>query len=246
MDLQQHRYEAVDGTCLSYLDEGSGPAVLLLHALQANANANWVAPGVAGALVEAGYRVVAPDARGHGCSDTSATGAYAPEVLADDARALVRMLGLEPVSLVGYSYGARTAAILAAARELRLRSVVLGGVAMTSMLPFGAGPELEGLIASLEAAAPPDDPARHREEAWGVRPVAVAGFLRGLQTSRAIALDRIAVPVLVLRSDAEPDDVAAHIAGARSVRVPGDHVTAPLHPEFRDELLAFLASTRPE
>ncbi|MCA1711966.1 MAG: alpha/beta hydrolase, partial [Actinobacteria bacterium] len=225
------------------LDAGSGPVVVLLHALQANATANWLDPGVASALVDAGYRVVAPDARGHGGSDLSATGEYAPEVLADDVQALVRELALEPVSLVGYSYGSRTAAILAAARNLRVRSVVLGGVAISSMLPFAAGPELDALIFSLEADADPDDPGRQMMAAWGVRPAAVVGFLRGLVTSEPVPLRQIDVPVLVLRSDGEPDDVAVEVPGARSVLVPGDHVTAPLHPEFRDAVLAFLAET---
>lgn len=243
MDVQQREYAAADGTRLAYLEVGSGPVVLLLHALQANATANWVDPGVAAALVDAGYRVVAPDARGHGSSDISATGEYAPETLAEDVRTLVQELALEPVTLVGYSYGSRTAAILAAARDVRVRSVVLGGVGMTSMLPFPSGPKLDALITSLEQDAEPDDPGRAMMAAWGVRPAAVVGFLRGLVTSEPVALGQIDVPVLVVRSDAEPNDVAAQVPGARSVLVPGDHVTAPLHPEFRDAVLAFLAET---
>ena len=47
----------------------SSPPVVLHHGFVADANANWVAPGVVDALVAGERHVVAPDARGHGRSE---------------------------------------------------------------------------------------------------------------------------------------------------------------------------------
>src|ERR1039458_3796179 len=65
--------------CLSRCRPGSGghpvvrrrrhrPAVILAHGFAADHRINWVVPGVVDALVAAGRRVLAPDARGHGRS----------------------------------------------------------------------------------------------------------------------------------------------------------------------------------
>lgn len=58
-------------------------------------------------LAEAGYRVIAYDARGHGDSDWSATGDYAFASLADDLREVLAYGG-RPAALVGASLGGIT------------------------------------------------------------------------------------------------------------------------------------------
>lgn len=242
-------YEGPDGTRLAYLDQGVGPVVVLLHALQANAQANWVDTGVVAALLEAGYRVVAPDARGHGRSDApDYAGAYAPDVLAADVRALLTQLGVESPSIVGYSYGARTAALLAA-QGLAARSLVLGGVAMSSFMPMPATPESDAVLASLTAGADAEggapDPMRELMAAWNIRPLAVAAIFRELRTAPAVELGVIKIPVLLVHSAVEPDDVVTEIAGARSVIVAGDHVTAPMDPAFTNAIVDFLADAAP-
>ena len=61
-------FESFDGTTIVFDDQGDGDVVVLLHGFAADAAVNWHAPGVTRALVEAGFRVVASDARGHGRS----------------------------------------------------------------------------------------------------------------------------------------------------------------------------------
>ncbi len=254
-DMSTARFFASpDGTRLSYLDKGAGPAVVLLHALTANWQANWVETGVVEQLVRAGYRTIAPDARGHGRSeapDAAADAAYHPDVLAEDAAALVKLLEIEPVSIIGYSYGARTAAQLAAAGEIELRSVVLGGVAMSSLTPISSGAETDAILAAVQA----DDQAvagdesivamRARMATWNARVFAVAAIYGALRDAGPIDLDAITVPVLVVNSPMEPDDVVASIPGARSVTIGGDHLTAPLDPAFAATIIAFLEETNP-
>lgn len=245
-------YEASDGTRLAYLDEGSGPAVVMLHALMANGQTNWVDTGLAEALVGAGYRVIVPDARGHGASAApDADAAYHPDVLVSDVAALIAMLAVEPVSLVGYSYGARTAAHLAAAGAVKLTSVVLAGAAMSSLLPFTPGAEVDAFVGAMyadDATVAANEPlaqARAQMAAWNARPRAVAAVYSGLCDAQPIDLTAISVPVLLLHSPVEPDDIVGHIPGARSIIVGGDHVTAPLDPRFPEAVLTFLLETAP-
>lgn len=64
-------FPSFDGTELAYTDAGRGPTVVLLHGFLVDGDLNWWQTGVAEAMVECGYRVVVPDARGHGQSPRS-------------------------------------------------------------------------------------------------------------------------------------------------------------------------------
>ncbi len=89
---------------------GSGPAVLLLHGWMVSADLNW---GLSyGPLIDAGYRVVALDHRGHG-RGLRTLAPFRLSDCADDAAAVVRALGCGPISAVGYSMGGPIAALLA-------------------------------------------------------------------------------------------------------------------------------------
>ena len=114
------------GVRIHYNDQGSGAPVVLLHGYAMNL-ANTARIGLAERLVDAGYRVLAVDARGHGESakphDPSAYGAE----MARDVVRLLDHLKLSQAHLVGYSMGA---IVSNKVRELypdRLKSVVLGG-----------------------------------------------------------------------------------------------------------------------
>ena len=103
-------FKSFDGVRIHFDDVGEGPPVLLLHGFASDTTVNWIVPGVRDALAAAGFRVISPDARGHGRSEKP----HAPESYADDAMrrdvsALSDYLGLERVDAVGYSMGAVTA-----------------------------------------------------------------------------------------------------------------------------------------
>jgi pimeloyl-ACP methyl ester carboxylesterase len=59
------------------------PPVVLHHGFVADANTNWVIPGVVDALVAAGRTVVAPDARGLVLAGDADSLAVRPEMLAE-------------------------------------------------------------------------------------------------------------------------------------------------------------------
>jgi pimeloyl-ACP methyl ester carboxylesterase len=103
---------------------GGRPVVLLLHGWIVSADLNWWA--AYGALVEAGWRVIALDNRGHGRGLRTLT----PFRLVDcaaDAAAVLRELGLGPVTVVGYSLGGTLAQLMARDHSELVSGLVLSG-----------------------------------------------------------------------------------------------------------------------
>jgi pimeloyl-ACP methyl ester carboxylesterase len=105
---------------------GDGPPVMLLHGWLATADMNWAA--AYGALVEAGYRVLAIDHRGHGRGLRS----MAPFRLSDcaaDAASALRELDAAPATVVGYSMGGAIAQLVARDHPDVASGIVLSGTA---------------------------------------------------------------------------------------------------------------------
>src|SRR5438034_6180671 len=124
---QSHdRFFRSNGVRIHYTDQGAGEPVVVLHGYAMSVG-RMEGAGIVGALVKAGYRVLAVDARGHGQSDKPHDpSAYGAE-MARDVVGLVNDLNIPKTHLVGYSMGA---IISNKVRELapdRLQSVVIGG-----------------------------------------------------------------------------------------------------------------------
>lgn len=96
-----HRFVDVAGVRLHVAEAGEGHPVLLLHSFPQHWYA-WrdVIPGLAGR-----HRVLAPDFRGAGWSDSPEKG-YDTATRVDDLLGLLDALGLERVSLVSHGWGA--------------------------------------------------------------------------------------------------------------------------------------------
>lgn len=109
------------GPTLSYREWGraDGSVVLLLHGL-GDSSDTWrhVAP-----VLGERFRVIAPDARGHG--DSEWTPDYSLDALRDDVAGFMDELGILAAIVVGHSMGALTAYQLAATMPDRLRLLVL-------------------------------------------------------------------------------------------------------------------------
>ncbi len=113
-----------NGLDFAYIEEGSGPLVLLLHGFPDTAQ-TW--SHQMSALAGAGYRAVAPYLRGYSPSEIPRGGFYDKATLATDIAGLIRALGGgRPVHLVGQDWGAIISyAVLAAFPELIDRAVVM-------------------------------------------------------------------------------------------------------------------------
>jgi pimeloyl-ACP methyl ester carboxylesterase len=102
-------HEVPDGTRLFYTDTGQGRPVLMLHGWTCDGTDwSWQAPEL-----ERRYRVLIVDQRGHGHSDAP-RGSYRPQVLADDAAALLQAVAPGQAAVVfGHSMGSIVASALA-------------------------------------------------------------------------------------------------------------------------------------
>lgn len=148
--------EAKDGTHIFYKDWGSGRPVVLIHGWPLSSDM-WEYQSVP--LVEAGFRVVAPDRRGFGHSAQSWNG-YDYDILTDDVEQLVEKLELRDAVVVGFSMGGGEAARLAARGNGRVAKVVLLSAVTPLLLkgpdnPDGADPSIfEGMLAGLRDDRP--------------------------------------------------------------------------------------------
>lgn len=114
---------------LAYIDEGQGETILLIHGFCTNLEHNWIKNGWVDNLVAAGYRTVGLDNRGHGHSKKLFDPElYTLDVMADDVIRLLDYLEIDRVHVIGYSLGARIAAVLTLRHPDRVRSLVFGGL----------------------------------------------------------------------------------------------------------------------
>jgi len=105
---------------------GERPAVMLLHGWLASADLNWV--GAYRPLADAGYRVLAIDHRGHG-RGIRALEPFRLSDCAGDAAAALRLLGVAPAIVVGYSMGGAIAQLVAREHPDVVSGIVLSGTA---------------------------------------------------------------------------------------------------------------------
>lgn len=244
-----------EGAEIAFLDQGHGEPIVLIHGFASNKEVNWVLPGWVTTLTGAGRRVIALDSRGHGASTKLYDpAAYHMDIMAGDVRALLDHLGLPRADVMGYSMGARIAAVLALAAPRRVRSAVFGGLGI-HLVEAGGVPEMiaDGLEAATLAEVSDPTVRQFRSFAEQTRSDlrALAACLRGSRQALSRAeVARIAVPVLVAVGGEDPiagspQDLAALIPGARALVIPGrDHMLAVGDKVFKAGVLQFL-SDRP-
>lgn len=146
-----------DGFDISFIDEGSGDPILLIHGFGSTHFVNWVSPGWVKTLRDAGYRVVALDNRGHGDTSKSYdTEDYRPEKMADDAAALLDHLRIPRAHVMGYSMGARVSAVLALRHPEKVATLVLGGLGAGMTDGVGAWDTIADALLTDEPEKIPD------------------------------------------------------------------------------------------
>jgi len=127
-----------DGLEIFYKDWGSGTPVVFSHGWPLNADA-WDRQMTE--VVDAGFRAVAHDRRGHGRSTQTSTG-NDMDHYADDLAALLEQLDLTDVVLVGHSTGGgEVAHYLARHGSARVRKAVLVGAVPPLMVQTPENPD---------------------------------------------------------------------------------------------------------
>jgi pimeloyl-ACP methyl ester carboxylesterase len=232
---------------------GTLPPVVLHHGFIADANLNWVGPGVVTALERAGRHVFALDARGHGASQKPHDPRFYGEgTMSRDLLQLVGLTGAPQVDLVGYSMGA-VVSLIAASQDARVRRLVVGGIG-GSLVEHGTINPVEASRRAVADAMVTSDPASITDPV-GVRFRAFADMVGADREAMAasasavhvgsIPFGQITAPTLVIAGDqdaiaARPEVLVAAIPQARLLLIPGDHLTVVGDPRFAPAIVDFL------
>jgi haloalkane dehalogenase len=117
----ESRFVVIDGHTVHYVDEGSGPTLLLLHG---NPTWSFVYRDVIRALRDE-YRCIALDYPGFGLSSASPGYRYLPEEHTQVVTAFVDALGLSGVTLVAHDWGGPIGLATAEQRPTAFEALVL-------------------------------------------------------------------------------------------------------------------------
>jgi 4,5:9,10-diseco-3-hydroxy-5,9,17-trioxoandrosta-1(10),2-diene-4-oate hydrolase len=135
MTRVKDKYVTVDGLRLRYIEEGYGPAVLLLHGASLGSSADVFLRNL-GPLARAGFRVIAFDQPGFGLSEVPAdlSAAYRR----DSIPKFMDALSLKTAALVGHSQAGSPAVQLALKEPARTTHVIVLGTG-SLLPPLGEG-----------------------------------------------------------------------------------------------------------
>ncbi len=134
----------VFGQKIHYLEAGSGPVVILLHGLGADAT-NWA---MNTAVLAKSYHVYVPDQIGFGESDKPAIN-YRVGTLVDFLDGFYKKLGITKATVVGNSLGGWTAMAFTLAHPDKVDRMVVGGDELVGLMRGLLFAGAQGILVSL-------------------------------------------------------------------------------------------------
>ncbi len=196
----------VNGVTLHYVVAGAGKPVVLVHG---NGEDHGIFSVETEQLTAAGYRVFAPDSRGHGANEPLQEYHYAD--MADDIYEFIRALKLEKPALYGHSDGGIIGLLLEIRHPGTLGALAVSG---TNLSPRGLLPSFVEEFTAI-----------NRE-----RPNPLVTLMLTEPDIDPEALKAIRIPVLVTAGEhdlilrEETEKIAASLPDARLFVLPGqDH-----------------------
>jgi pimeloyl-ACP methyl ester carboxylesterase len=259
------------GVRIRYVEQGQGPAIVLMHGYTGTLDRHFIANGVFANLAK-DHRVIAIDLRGHGKSGKPyEPGAYGEEFSRDVVR-LLDHLKIQRAHVLGYSLGAFIAGRLATLHPERLIGVIyVAGLPLRDlsfMEPFARDSvkELESdlpfrsLVAALQppGAKPPSEDEMRKAMAPLVAAndvKALAALWRGYKTLAVTdqQLAAVRVPSIVITGSEDLNAAGVPELNKLHPRITTVVVQGAQHggpegvmrrPEFMAALREFLAGAR--
>ncbi|MDV5822444.1 alpha/beta fold hydrolase [Sphingobium naphthae] len=251
-DLPIERRDIVgfDGLPIAVHMVGQGRDLVLIHGYFSNAWTNWIRYGHAARLVEAGFRLILPDLRGHGDSaKPHDAAAYPADALTDDNLELIEQLGLTDYDLGGYSLGARTT-VRMLARGATPRRVILSGMGLRGLTQtLDNGGYYTNVLTNLGSFA--RGTSEWMTEAFLKTtkgdPVALLHILKTFVDTPADVIAGFAQPTAVICGADDDSNGSAHeladiLRDGRYYEVPGNHMNAVTRKELAQAMVDFLTA----
>jgi pimeloyl-ACP methyl ester carboxylesterase len=265
----QDQFFDSNGVRIRYVDQGSGPPVVLIHGFSGSLESGWVETGVLPNLAT-DYRVIALDCRGFGQSDKPHDPkSYGIEMSQDVVR-LLDHLGIPRAHIVGHSMGAGITAQLLTTHPDRFLTATLSGAAgrqqwtpqdaaaaEAEAVEFEQGIPFRSLIlrtAPSDQPKPTDEAIQARSQQLLARNdrLAMAAVVRsrGEQTFSAVQMAAVQVPTLGLIGSADANlaamkQLTSVLPTLKVVVIEGATHSGTLgvtrRPEFVDNFRAFTA-----
>ncbi|HET8943636.1 MAG TPA: alpha/beta hydrolase [Dehalococcoidia bacterium] len=206
----------VNGETIHYVDEGKGPAIVLIHGLGGHTYSyRTLIPDLA-----RDHRVVALDLLGFGYSERVRDADYSHAAQARRVVGLMDALGIETASLVGHSMGGEIAMRVAAAHPERVDRLVLAASVSGDRVPtLPPTPLIKPFLSGLSQLFGKRmlrrgfyDTSKVTDEVWQAyrRPATIRGSMDGLyrilkDTRRdpPIQFASIKAPVLLMSAEYE-------------------------------------------
>jgi pimeloyl-ACP methyl ester carboxylesterase len=152
----EDKFADVDGTSIRYIEDGSGPAVLLFHGASLGSSADVYRRNI-GPLAAEGFRVIAFDFPGFGLSDYSEDGSVGLKKKA--TLGLMDALGLDKAALVGHSQAGNVAIALGLENPARISHIIiLGTGSLLPPLEGGAGKREEAVLQRMDTRMAQTEP----------------------------------------------------------------------------------------
>jgi pimeloyl-ACP methyl ester carboxylesterase len=238
------------GVRIAFDDAGEGEPVLLIHGFASNGRVNWVDTGWVSRLIDAGFRVITIDNRGHGESEKLYDPAlYDASTMAEDAARLLQHLGIAHSHVMGYSMGARIAAFLTINHPELVRDAVFAGLAQRMITGIGGGPEIAAALEAPsinEAPSPEAKAFRYFAELTKSDLKALAACIKSSRVKITLEmLATIKAPVLVVAGGADSvagpvEPLVEAISGARGLTLPErNHMNAVGDKTYKQAVVEF-------